>query len=135
MNKKDRRILSKFAARLRQQYTEARIWAYGSRAKGTADWDSDFDICIVLDKVTPEKELFIRDIAWEIGFDNDRVITTFIIEQEEFEEVYETAAHTIVDVRKREGGGIVSIPLVDPFVDIRLQEKRLVISRFHEFDI
>jgi predicted nucleotidyltransferase len=85
MNTTDRRILSELADQLRQRYTEARIWAYGSGAKGTADWDSDFDICIVLDKVTPEKERFIRDIAWEIGFENDRVITTFIIDQERFE--------------------------------------------------
>ena len=85
MNKKDRRILSEFAARLRQRYADARIWAYGSRAKGTAGRDSDFDICIVLNEVTPERERIIRDIAWELGFENDRVITTFIIDQEGFE--------------------------------------------------
>ena len=54
MDDKDRWILNEFAARLRQRYIDARIWAYGSRAKGTADWDSDFDICIVLDEVRPE---------------------------------------------------------------------------------
>jgi len=85
MDDKDRRILNEFAARLRQRYIDARIWAYGSRAKGSADWDSDFDICIVLDEVSPEGERFIRDIAWELGFENDRVITTFIIDQDRFE--------------------------------------------------
>ena len=85
MEDMDRRILREFATRLRERFNHARIWAYGSRAKGTADWDSDFDICIVLDKVDSEAERFIRDIAWELGFENDRVITTFIIDQEGFE--------------------------------------------------
>ena len=85
MDDKDRRILNEFAARLRQRYPDARIWAYGSRAKGKADWESDFDICIVLDEVSPEGERFIRDIAWELGFENDRVITTLIIDQDRFE--------------------------------------------------
>lgn len=85
MEDKDRRILIEFATRLRQRYTDARIWAYGSRAKGTAGWDSDFDICIVLNEVGPEAERFIRDIAWGLGFENDRVITTLIIDEEEFE--------------------------------------------------
>lgn len=50
-------------------------------------------------------------------------------------EVYETAAHTVVDVRKRDGGTIVSIPLVDAFVEMDLPERRLIVSQFADFDI
>lgn len=50
-------------------------------------------------------------------------------------EVYETAAHTIVDIKKRDGGKIVSIPLVDAFVEMHLSERRLIISAFQDFDI
>lgn len=85
MNDEDQRILNEFAVRVRNRFPETRIWAYGSRAKGTADWESDFDICIVLQEASSEAERFIREIAWELGFENERVITTIILDENQFE--------------------------------------------------
>jgi uncharacterized protein len=45
MTKRDRSILEIFAARVRQHFPEARIWAFGSRARGDATWESDLDVC------------------------------------------------------------------------------------------
>jgi len=56
--------------------------------------------------VLPQKdesvELSIRDICWEIGFDNERVITTVIIDQSQF---YEgpMSESTLVENILREG--------------------------------
>ena len=83
---KDLEILKKFKTRVHQRFSEARIWAYGSRVKGDASWDSDFDIFIVLPKVDPETDRWIRKVAWEVGFENERVITTVIIVKEQFEQ-------------------------------------------------
>jgi predicted nucleotidyltransferase len=85
MSKKDRKILNEFTARIRERFPEARIWAFGSRARGDAAWDSDFDIFIVLRHVTQDADRWIRNCAWEIGFENDRVITTVLINKEQFE--------------------------------------------------
>jgi predicted nucleotidyltransferase len=82
----DQRILLELATRIRERYPDARIWAYGSRARGTATWDSDFDVCVVLEKVDQNIDRWIRDLAWEVGFDNDRVITTVVMSQVEFEQ-------------------------------------------------
>jgi predicted nucleotidyltransferase len=81
----DRKILNEFSACVRERFPDADIWAFGSRARGNASWDSDFDICIVLSQVDPNVDRWIRDIAWEIGFENDRIITTVLISKEQFE--------------------------------------------------
>ena len=85
MAEQDRRILAEFKTRVCGRFPEARIWAFGSRARGGAGWDSDFDICIVLDQIDHMIDRWIRDVAWEIGFENDRVITTVLISKEQFE--------------------------------------------------
>ena len=85
MCKEDRKILKEFSRRVNEQFSDARIWAFGSRAKGEATWESDFDIFIVLNEVDQKTDRWIRDIAWEVGFDNDRVITTVLLDKAQFE--------------------------------------------------
>ncbi len=85
MSKQDRRIFDQFTSRVRQRFPDARIWAFGSRARGNATWESDFDICIVLNQVNQETDRWIRDIAWEVGFENERVITTVVFDFDQFE--------------------------------------------------
>ena len=85
MTDQDRRILDEFSREIRKKFSNAKIWAFGSRSRGTAAWDSDFDICIVLDHVDREIDRWIRGVAWEVGFANDRLITTVVLDSEEFE--------------------------------------------------
>ena len=85
MSKEDRKILKKFKARVHERFSDARVWAFGSRARGEATWESDFDMFIVLNHVDWENDRCIRDIAWEVGFENDRVITTVLLDKVQFE--------------------------------------------------
>jgi len=85
MSNEDRKILNEFTTRVREQFSDARVWAFGSRARGEATWESDFDMFIVLGKVDQKIDRWIRDIAWEVGFKNDRVITTVSLDREQFE--------------------------------------------------
>lgn len=85
LTREDQRVLGELSSRIRERFPAALVWAYGSRARGTATWDSDFDSCIVLQQVDREIDRWIRDMAWEVGFENDRVITTVVMDQEEFE--------------------------------------------------
>ena len=45
----------------------------------------DFDTCIVLKRVNEEVLRWIRSIAWEIGFEKECVITSVVLNSEEFE--------------------------------------------------
>ena len=100
--KEDRRIFDEFSGRVRARFPKARLWVFGSRAKGNAAWDSDFDICIVLDRVDEGIDRWIRNIAWETGFENDRVITTIVVDENQFEQG-PLSESTLVENILREG--------------------------------
>jgi len=85
MTEEDQQILADFTTRVWVGFPGARIWAFGSRARGNVTWDADFDICIVLDRVDGETDRWIREAAWEVGFENERVITTVVLDAEQFE--------------------------------------------------
>ena len=84
-SKQDKMILEELAQRIRIRYPEARIWIFGSRARGDSAWDSDFDICVVLKTTDEETDEFVRNVAWEVGFENERVVTSVILSEDGFE--------------------------------------------------
>ncbi len=57
---------------------------------------------IVLSEVDQKIDRWIRDLAWEVGFQNDRVITTVLLNKEQFE-YGPMSESTIVDNILREG--------------------------------
>lgn len=85
ISRDDKMILDEFSRGVRERLPDARIWAFGSRVTGGATWESDFDICVVLDHLEDWAERHIRGVAWEVGFEHDRVITTVILDSEQFE--------------------------------------------------
>jgi predicted nucleotidyltransferase len=85
MTKEDRRILGLFANRVRARFPHARILAYGSRTRGDAAVDSDMDVCVI---VTPLDRTIAKEIdriAWEVGFENDLMISALEFEEASFE--------------------------------------------------
>jgi len=52
---------------------------FGSRAKGTAQKESDLDVLVVVDSTNHEIEKYISDCAWETGFPEDVIIIPIII--------------------------------------------------------
>ena len=85
MNRREKRILMQFATLVRQHFSEVRIWAFGSRAKGTATEESDLDVCVVLSTLNRTIDHEIMDVAWQVGFDHELVISTVTYSTEEFE--------------------------------------------------
>lgn len=83
---KDKKIVTLFSTRIRERFPGARIWAFGSRAKGRATDESDLDVCVVVDTLDDAIDQAIMKIAWEIGFENDVVISTVTYSKQDFEE-------------------------------------------------
>jgi predicted nucleotidyltransferase len=102
MDDSDRQVLEIFAAHVRERFPTARVWAFGSRARGEGDWDSDFDVCVVLDEFNALADQALSEIAWEVGFAHDRVITTIPFSRHEFEHG-PFSESTLVETIRREG--------------------------------
>lgn len=102
MDDSDRKILELFAVRVRELFPGARVWAFGSRARGEGGWDSDFDMCVVVDRLDVAADRTLSDIAWEVGFAHDRVITVIPFSRDQFERG-PFSESTLVETILREG--------------------------------
>lgn len=87
LSNKEKRIFDEFAARVPLKLPAARIWVFGSRARGDATGGSDLDICVVVHRLTAQSEIAVLDAARQIGLDHDAIITTVIYSKEEFEKI------------------------------------------------
>ena len=74
----DRNVAIAFKQRIQNVIPVLAMRVYGSLARGCADADSDLDIFIELENVTPGLRRQISEIAWEVGMEMDRVISTLV---------------------------------------------------------
>lgn len=98
----DREIARKLRQRLAQRLKIEDFRVYGSRARGDAAPDSDLDIYLVVTELTPALRRWIDEIAWEVGFDNDRVISTLVTTRRGLEQG-PFGAQPVVRTIEREG--------------------------------
>ncbi len=74
----DSRIASMFKQKVMTITPVKRMVVFGSRARGDAVKESDLDIFIGVPMLTPGLRQQIYEIAWEIGFENEMVISTLL---------------------------------------------------------
>ena len=98
----DRQIVREFRRRLVDVAPILDLLVFGSRARGDAAPDSDMDVFIELEACTPELRQRISEIAWEVGFEMDRVISTVVATRAELEQGPMGANPLILNV-EREG--------------------------------
>ena len=93
--------MDEFSAQVRQRFPDARIWAFDSRVRGNAAWESDFDTCIVLPYVDQKIDQWIRGVAWEVGFENERVITSIVLDADQFENGPMSQSTLVENIRRQ----------------------------------
>ena len=81
----DRRIVREFQRRLADIVPILDLRVFGSRARGDAVPDSDLDVFVELEACSPELRRRISEIAWEVGFEMDRIISTLVTTRAELE--------------------------------------------------
>ena len=77
-----------------------KIILFGSRSRGDAEEDSDYDVLLLVDKRTREMENQVDDIAYEMLDSYGAVVVIFVFEIETFER--ETQEPLFCNIR-REG--------------------------------
>jgi len=73
MDERDRVLILDFKGRLPSEVLAhvKKVIAFGSRARGHGEQDSDLDLLILVDRKTPELEGKIDDIAYQVMWDHD----------------------------------------------------------------
>ena len=83
-------LLDEIKKMVHQQNDTAKIYLYGSRARGTARPDSDWDLLILLnnDKITSEIENQITSPLYDLEFETGQVISPMIYSESEWNTKY-----------------------------------------------
>ena len=100
MSSEDRGLLDAFARRVRLVAPSAAIWAFGSRARGSAHPDSDLDLCVVVPDATRDLRVYVHRSAWEIGFEHGRLLAPVILTAEDFERGPMSASTLVANIRR-----------------------------------
>jgi len=90
MNNVENKILSQIKRIVREQEPSAKIYLYGSRSKGTARSDSDWDLLILLnrERISYEVEHGISSPLYDLEFDTGEVISPMIYSEKEWNSKY-----------------------------------------------
>ena len=96
----DRRVVREFQRRLEALTVVRDLRVYGSRARNDAAPDSDLDVFIELEDYSSELRQRISELAWEVGFEMDRVISTLVTTTTELESGAMGANPLILNVQR-----------------------------------
>lgn len=88
--KANKPILQQIKHLIKQREPSAKIYLYGSRARGTARSDSDWDLLILLnkDKITTEIEQSITYPLFDLEFETGEVISPMVYSENEWKTKY-----------------------------------------------
>ena len=79
-----------------------KVIMFGSQARGDATKESDIDLLVILPTIDAKTTRLASDVAWEVGFEMERVISTVVTTRAELEHGAMGANPLVLNV-EREG--------------------------------
>ncbi len=84
----DHTVLERFGVLLQHRVPLVGLAAFGSRVRSdsaVSDNDSDLDVLVISETLTPEVRRIVSDCAFEAGFDDGILISPVVYSREEWE--------------------------------------------------
>jgi predicted nucleotidyltransferase len=78
LSETDKKIASEFKNLIAHTVSLLDFRIYGSRARGDFSPESDLDVFIEVESISQNQRNRITEIASDVGFKRDRLITTFV---------------------------------------------------------
>jgi len=103
MSPADRQVKLEFKLRLEEITTVIEVRVFGLRARGEAGPDSDLDVLVEVELLTPELRGRIYEIAWEVGFERAYIISPIVVTRQELQDGPMGASPLILEIGRREG--------------------------------
>ncbi len=85
MNERDRKIAEELKKKLSEIIPILDFRVFGSRARGDADEYSDMDVFLKTERMDSGLKEKIENTIWEVGFENDLVISVLLFTKDELE--------------------------------------------------
>jgi uncharacterized protein len=100
MTNQEMGLIQKFKTLLARRLTGYEVIAFGSRARGEADEDSDLDILVIIEEPFNEAtEDFVSHCAWEVGFEAGIVVSSIVVSRKEWQEGPQQASLLALAIR------------------------------------
>jgi len=100
MNQLEYTVGQRFVSLLQQRTQPLMVRAFGSRLRGDAEPDADFDIVVALETLDAATDIFVSECAWEAGFDVGIIVSPLVYSLAEYER---EAASPLLRAIEREG--------------------------------
>jgi len=98
MNPRDYEIARELKKKLSEVVHIIDFRVFGSRARGVTDEYSDMDVFIEVEYLDKQLKKRIRDITWEVGFENSIYISPLIFTRSEIEDSPLRASPIVINI-------------------------------------